>query len=105
MLLFARCLLLLPLFVGFCVCSLFCCAVLGVLFSFVIILLRKRKLVALVYLSSRCLVAVSVLCDPQCVSGRNTPKQQLRKLHVSLDFSDATSGNAANRFVTLRTSP
>ena len=43
------CLLLLSLFVGVCVGSLFCYAVLSVLSSFVIILLRKRGRVELLY--------------------------------------------------------
>ena len=47
---------------GFCVTSLFCYAVLWVLSSFAIISLAKRKLVALPFLSSRCLAAVTVLC-------------------------------------------
>ena len=53
-LLLIPCLLLLSLFVGFCVWSLFCNIVLSVLssFNFAIISLRKRALVALVYLLS-----------------------------------------------------
>ena len=43
------------------VLCLFCCAVLCVLSSFVIILIGKRALVALLRLSSWCLVRVSVL--------------------------------------------
>ena len=43
-----------------CVCSSFYYAILYVLFSFVIILMVKRELVALLPLSSRCLVAVIV---------------------------------------------
>ena len=39
----------------------FCCAVLCVLFSFAIILMGKRELVALLCLSSWCLVTVSGL--------------------------------------------
>ena len=46
---------------GFYVCSMVCCAVLCVLSSFAIILVGKRELVALLCLSSRWLVAVSVL--------------------------------------------
>ena len=44
--------------VGFCNCSIFCCALLYVHSSFAIILMRKRELVALLCLSSRCLVIV-----------------------------------------------
>ena len=43
LLLLIHCLLLLPLFVGFCVLSLFCNALLSFLSSFVIIPLRKRE--------------------------------------------------------------
>ena len=43
---------------GFCICSMFCCALLYVHSSFYIILMGKRKLVALVGLSSWCLVIV-----------------------------------------------
>ena len=39
----------------------FCCALLCVLSSFAIILIEKRELVALLYLSSWCLVIVVVL--------------------------------------------
>ena len=46
-LLLIHCLLSLPLFVGVCVWSLFCCLVLSVLSSFTIISLRKRELAAL----------------------------------------------------------
>ena len=48
---------------GFCVCSLCCYALLSALSSFIIILLRERdgKLVVLLYMSSLCLVTVSVL--------------------------------------------
>ena len=60
--LFIHCLLLLPLFVGFCVKSLFCYAVLCALFSFTIISLGKRELVALLFMSSLRLVADIVLC-------------------------------------------
>ena len=63
-----------------CVCffwSLFCCVVPCVLYSFAIILLRKRELGALLKLASWCLVPVSVqgtfLPEPwaglQCVIG------------------------------------
>ena len=51
----------LSLFVGLVsVCSLFCYAVLSVLSRFATILLKKRELVALLKLSSWCIVAVSV---------------------------------------------
>ena len=43
---------------GFCACSMFCCALLCVLSSFAIILMGKRELVALPCLSFRCLVFV-----------------------------------------------
>ena len=46
--------------IWFCIWSLFCNAVLSVLYSFAITLLRKRKLVAL--LCSCCRMAVSVMC-------------------------------------------
>ena len=38
--------------VGFCYCSMFCCALLSVHSSFAIILMGKRELVALLSLSS-----------------------------------------------------
>ena len=44
--------------VGFCNCSMFCCALLYVHSSFAIILMGKRELVALLGLSSWCLVIV-----------------------------------------------
>ena len=44
--------------VGFCNCSMFCCALLCVNSSFAIISMRKRELVALLYLSSLCLMFV-----------------------------------------------
>ena len=44
--------------VGFCNCSMFCCALLCVHSSFAIIWMGKRVLVALLYLSSWCLVIV-----------------------------------------------
>ena len=50
-----------PLFVGVLCLSLFCYALLCVHSSFEIILKRKRKLVALILLSYRCIVAISVL--------------------------------------------
>ena len=43
---------------GFCNCSMFCCKFLYVPSSFAIILMRKRELVALLSLSSWCLVIV-----------------------------------------------
>ena len=43
---------------GFCNCSMFCCAPLYVLSSVAIILMGKRELVALLSLSSSCLVIV-----------------------------------------------
>ena len=43
---------------GVCNCSVFCCALHYVNSSFAIILMRKRELVALLSLSSRCLVIV-----------------------------------------------
>ena len=58
--------------VGFCYCSMFCCALLYVHSSFAIILMGKRELVALLSLSSCCLVFVvwlflakglSAVCD------------------------------------------
>ena len=50
-----------PLFVGVLYLSLFCYALLCVLSSFAIILKRKRKLVALLLLSYRCIVTINVL--------------------------------------------
>ena len=55
------CLMYFPLFVGVLCLSLFCYALLCVCFSFVIILKRKSKLVALLLLSYRCVVTVNVL--------------------------------------------
>ena len=43
---------------GVCNCSMFCCALIYVNSSFAIILMGKRKLVALLSLSSWCLVMV-----------------------------------------------
>ena len=43
---------------GFCNCSVFCCALSNVHSSFAIILMGKRELVALLSLSSLCLVIV-----------------------------------------------
>ena len=50
-----------PLFVGVLCLSLFCYIILCVHFSFAIILKRKRKLVALLLLSFRCIVTLNVL--------------------------------------------
>ena len=47
--------------VGFCNCSIFCCAVLYAHFCFAIILMGKRELVALLSLSSWCLLIVVLL--------------------------------------------
>ena len=49
-----------PLFVGVLCLSLFCYALLSVHFSFVIISKRKRKVVALLLLSYRCIVTINV---------------------------------------------
>ena len=46
---------------GVCNCSMFCCTLLYVLSSIAIILMGKRKLVALLNLSSWCLVVVEPL--------------------------------------------
>ena len=46
---------------GFCNCSMFCCALLYVHSSFAINLMAKRKLVALLSISSWCLVIVVFL--------------------------------------------
>ena len=43
---------------GFCNCDMFCCALLCVHYGFAIILMGKRELVALLSLSSWCLVIV-----------------------------------------------
>ena len=43
---------------GFCYCSVFCCAILCVHSSFAIISIGKRELVALLCLSSGCLMIV-----------------------------------------------
>ena len=61
MLLLIYCLMYFPLFVRVLCLSLVCYALLCVHSSFAIILKRKRKLVALLYLSYRCLVTVNVL--------------------------------------------
>ena len=47
--------------VGFCNCSMFCCALLYVHYSFAIILMGKRELVALLCLSSWGLVIFALL--------------------------------------------
>ena len=46
---------------GVCNCSMFCCTLLHVHFSNAIILMRKRELIALLNLSSWCLVVVERL--------------------------------------------
>ena len=46
---------------GVCNCSMFCCTLLNVHSSIAIILMGKRELVALLYLSSWCLVMVKRL--------------------------------------------
>ena len=46
---------------GVCNCSMFCCTLLYVHFSIAIILMEKRELIALLYLSSWCLVMVERL--------------------------------------------
>ena len=46
---------------GVCNCSMFCCTLLYVNFSITIILMGKRELIALLNLSSRCLVMVERL--------------------------------------------
>ena len=46
---------------GVCNCSMFCCALLYVHFSIAIILMGKRELIALLNLSSWCLVMVERL--------------------------------------------
>ena len=58
LLLLICCLVCFSLAVGFPCLSLFCCALLCVFSSFVIILKRKRELVALLLLSYGCLVIV-----------------------------------------------
>ena len=50
-----------PLFVGVLCLSLFCYASLCVHSSFAIILMRKRKLIALLLLSYRCIYSIHVL--------------------------------------------
>ena len=71
---------------GFCSCSMFCCALLCVLSSFKIISMEKRELVALLCLSSWSLVIVMWLiltmpavCD--CgISDHHTPLLVLGKI-------------------------
>ena len=46
---------------GVCNCSMFCCTLLYVDFSIALILMGKRELIALLYLSSWCLVMVERL--------------------------------------------
>ena len=53
--------------VGFCNCSMFCCALLCVLSSFAIIFMGKIELVALLCLSSWCLVVIVVLLFLACL--------------------------------------
>ena len=60
-LLLIRCLVCFSLFVGVLCLSLFCCELLCVLSSFVIILKRKGELVALLLLSYGCLDAMNAL--------------------------------------------
>ena len=50
-----------PWFLGVLCLSLFCITLFCVLFSFAIIMKRKRKLVALLLLSCRCIVTIKVL--------------------------------------------
>ena len=61
LLLLICCLVCFPLVVGVLCLSLFCCALLCVLFSFAIILKRKRELIALLLLAYGCLVTVNTL--------------------------------------------
>ena len=61
LLLLIYCLMYFPLFVGVLCLSLFCHTLLCVHLSFAIILKRKRKLVALLLLSCRCIVTINVL--------------------------------------------
>ena len=50
-----------PPIVGVCICSMFCCTLLYVYSSIEIILMGKRELVALLNLSSWCLVVIEWL--------------------------------------------
>ena len=61
MMLLIYCLMYFPLFVGVLCLSLFCYALFCVQSSFAIILKRKRKLVAFLSLSYRCIVTINVL--------------------------------------------
>ena len=61
LLLFVYCLMYFPLFVGVLCLFLFCYALLYVHSSFAITLKRKRKLIALLLLSYRCIVTINVL--------------------------------------------
>ena len=61
MLLFIYCLMYFQLFVGDLCLYLFCYALLCVHSSFAIIFKRKKKLVALLLLSCRCIVTIKVL--------------------------------------------
>ena len=61
LLLLIYCLMYFPLFVGVLCLYLFCYALLCVLSHFAIILKRKRKVVALLLLSYRCIVTINIL--------------------------------------------
>ena len=61
LLLLINCFMYFPLFVGVLCLFVFCCVVLCVHSSFAIILKKKRKLVALLLLSYRCIVFINVL--------------------------------------------
>ena len=61
LLLLIYCLMYFPLFWGVLCLSLFCYSLLCVHSSFAIILKRKRKLVALLLLSYRCIVSINVM--------------------------------------------
>ena len=61
LLLLISCLMYFPLFMGVLCLYLFCYALLCVHSSFAIILKRKRKLVALLLLSYRCIVTINIL--------------------------------------------
>ena len=71
---------------GFCVWLWFCYAILSVLSSFIIILLRKRELVALLKSSSCCHVTASVLwlflteswvCSAVCDCGKTNKNARI----------------------------
>ena len=61
LLLLINCFMYFPSFVGVLCLSVFCCVLLYVHSSFAIILKNKRKLVALLLLSSRCIDFINVL--------------------------------------------